>query len=275
MSILIRIAAMTIGALLAQDATTPAPPGPPPAETLAPAPTDNGGAKLSADATVDQVLDALHRRGVGLKDFTADVTLDETDTTLGDTTSRKGLAVYQKKGEGDARIRVVFNTKRQGKKITDQKVEYLLDNGWLVDRDYERKTEVRRQVLRPGEKVDLLKLGEGPFPLPVGQPKESVEKLFEVTKVPAAPKTDPPDSVHVRLTPRPDTQFAKKFKAIDVWVDTKTEMPKRIRTLDVNETTQRTTDLDVKSINAGLKDTDFTLDETGADWNRRSEPYAE
>ena len=109
----------------------------------------------------------------------------------------------------------------------------------------------------------------------IGYMHRGVEKLFEVTKIPAAPKTDPADSVHVRLTPRPDTQFAKKFKAIDVWVDTKTEMPKRIRTLDVNETTQRTTDLDVKSINAGLKDADFSLDETGADWNRRSEPYAE
>jgi outer membrane lipoprotein-sorting protein len=230
---------------------------------------------LSGDASVDQVLEALERRGVGLKDFTADVVLEEKDVNLGDKTVRKGSAVYQKKGEGDARMRVVFNSKQAGKKVIDQKIEYLLDNGWLVDRDYERKMEVKRQVLRPGEKIDLLKLGEGPFPLPVGQSPESVKKLFDVTKVAPDAKKDPADSVHIVLTPRAETPFAKKFKSIDVWVDAKTEMPKRIRTLDVNETTERTTDLDVKGINQGLKDADFTLDATDENWNRRSEPYAE
>ena len=29
-------------------------------------------------------------------------------------------------------------------------------------------------MLKPGEKLNLLKLGEGPFPLPIGQKKEDV-----------------------------------------------------------------------------------------------------
>jgi outer membrane lipoprotein-sorting protein len=276
MTILFRIAVMAMGALLAQDAAPPAASdkAPEPAPPTPPGQVD-GGARLSQDATVDQVLDALHDRGVGLKDFTADVKLAETDPTLGDTTSRKGTAVYQKKGDGDARIRVVFDSKQQGRKIYNQKIEYVLDDGWLVERDFARKTEVRRQVLRPGEKVDLLKLGEGPFPLPVGQTKESVEKLFEVKKVAADPKHDPADTVHVQLTPRPDTRFARKFQTIDVWVDTKTEMPKRIETLDANGTSQRTTDLDVTSVNAGVKDGDFVLEPVGPDWNRHDEPFEE
>src|SRR4051794_30275226 len=108
-TVLFRVAAMLVGALLAQDGTTPAPSGAPvsgePAQVT-------GGHKLSADASVDQVLEALERRGQGLKDFTADVVLEEKDVNLGDKTVRKGSAVYQKKGEGDARMRVVFNSKQ-------------------------------------------------------------------------------------------------------------------------------------------------------------------
>lgn len=265
---LMRIAAMLASGLVAQE--TIAPPLP-----KAPAAQVDGSAKLSPDATVDQVLDALNEVGKGLKDFSADVTLKETDTTLGDTTSQKGIAVYQKKGDGDARMHVVFNTKQQGKKIINSKVEYLLDNDWLTERNYEHKTEVRRQVLRPGQKIDLLKLGEGPFPLPVGQSPESVQKQFTVAKIPADAKNDPPNTVHIQLTPRPETPFARKFKTIDVWVDTQTAMPRRIQTLDINQTTQRTTDLKITALNKGLKEGDFTLEPVGPDWNRHDEPYAE
>src|SRR3954471_9762255 len=142
-TVLVRIAAMVVGALLAQDGTVPAPSGAPvggePAQVT-------GGNKLSADSSVDQVLEALERRGQGVKDFTADVVLEEKDTGLGEKTTQKGTAVYQKKGEGDARVRVVFNSKERGKKILSEKTEYLLDDGWLTDRDYTRKSEVRRQV---------------------------------------------------------------------------------------------------------------------------------
>ena len=42
--------------------------------------------------------------------------------------------------------------------------------------------DTNRFRARPGEKVNLLKLGEGPFPLPIGQPKEDVHREFIVTK---------------------------------------------------------------------------------------------
>src|SRR6185295_10789202 len=117
------------------------------------------------------------------------------------------------KGEGDSRLRIIFDQKFFGEKQQpNSKVEYMLDKGWLTDRDYKRKIEIQRQVLKPGQKVNLLKLGEGPFPLPIGQPKEEVLKMFEVKKIDAN-KDDPPDTVHVQLSPREGTRFAKKFKS--------------------------------------------------------------
>src|SRR5262249_49430108 len=105
---------------------------------------------------------------------------------------------------------------------------------------------------------NLLKLGEGPFPLPIGQKKEDVHAMFEVKKIDAK-KDDPADTVHIELTPKAGTRFEKKFKTIDVWVGSKDNMPHRIETLDPNETTIRTTDMSDVQVNPGLGDADFAL----------------
>jgi outer membrane lipoprotein-sorting protein len=227
---------------------------------------------LKPDSSIDNALDMLHEDGVGLKDFTANVKLTEEDAAAGDSTSRTGVVYYQKQSDGNARIHVLFDTQTSGGATSQQKIEYLLADGWLTDRDYSRKTEIVRQVLKPGEKVDLLKLGEGPFPLPIGQAKEDVYKQFDVTKPPAA-KDDLANSLHLQLKPKTGTQFADKFSSIDVYVDLKSGFPARIVTVDDNQTIIRTTDLDVKSRNAAIDDKQFSLPTIGSDWNRQTEPF--
>jgi outer membrane lipoprotein-sorting protein len=230
---------------------------------------------LSSSSTVDQILDALDARGQNFNDFTATVKLTDTDNSTGDSTNNDGTVLFQRKPGGDARIRVTFTKKERGDKIFDANHEYTLDNGWLVERDYQAKKEIRRQVLKPGEKVDPLKLGEGPFPLPIGQKKEDVKNIFDVTKIPPA-NDDPPNTVHLQLTPKPGTTYARDFKTIDVWVGTADAMPVRIQTLDLNETTIKTTDLSQVKINVGLTDKDFaepTLPDSG--WDQVTENYGE
>jgi outer membrane lipoprotein-sorting protein len=229
-------------------------------------------APLTANSSIDDVLEALDAAGVGLHDFTANVTLTEEDAAAGDSTTRAGTVYYQKNSDGSARIHVIFDTQTADGATSKQKVEYLLADDWLTDRDYIRKTEIRRQILRPGEKINPLKLGEGPFPLPIGQSKEEVYKEFTVTK-PAPAKDDVPDSLHLQLTPKSGSQFADKFASIDVYIDLKTGFPVRIVTIDDNQTIIRTTNLQVLSRNAGLSDKDFQLSSIGGDWNRRVEPF--
>ena len=229
-------------------------------------------ATLKMDSSIDVTLNVLHDDGVGLKDFTAKVKLTEEDAAAGDATSRAGMVYYQKQSDGAARIHVIFDTQTSGGATSQQKIEYLLADGWLTDRDYSRKTEIIRQVLKPGEKVDLLKLGEGPFPLPIGQSKEDVYKQFDVTQPPAA-KDDLANSLHLQLTPKAGTQFADKFASIDVYVDLKTGFPARIITIDNNQTIIRTTDLDVTNRNTDVGDKQFNLPNIGSDWNRQTEPF--
>ena len=234
------------------------------------------GAALSPNSSVDEVLDALDSRGRNLREFVADVSLTEVDTATQLESTRTGRVWYQKQKDDD-RIRVTFAEKLEGRFARDEKIEYLLDDGWLIDRDYRRSVEVKRQVLRPGEKVNLLKLGEGPFPLPIGQPKAEVHREFEVTRGQASPDA-PKGAVHVRLKPREGTRLARKFNMIDVWVDPGTSMPVRIEALDVNETTVRTTDLKNIRVNPepGLGDRDFALPKVEeGKWEMHTEPYAD
>ena len=232
-------------------------------------------APLSAKSSVDQILDALDARGRNLKAFVADVSLTEGDASLANEVTRTGRASYQDLGDGSARLRVTFDQRDDGRRIFEEKIEYLLEGGWLTDRDYRKKIEVRRQVLREGEKIDLLKLGEGPFPLPIGQKKEAVYEQFDVEKV-APAKDDPAGTIHVRLTPKPGGQFARKFDEIDVWVDTKTNMPARIDT--VQGETVRTTVLKNFTANPepALTDADFALPKIqDGEWDLHLEPFKE
>lgn len=233
-------------------------------------------APAPADPSADPVLQHLEQVGKSLREFSGRIKLIETDNTLGQETIRAGNVWYQKRPDGSARIRVLLDRKlsEDGKRAFPEKIEYLLDGPWLIDRNYQTHNEVRRQVLKPGQKMDLFKLGEGPFPMPIGQNPQDVHRLFGV-KLLSPTKDDPANTVHLQLTPKPDTDLSRKFAAIDVWIDQKTHMPARIDTLDVKKQTTRSTELKDIVVNPpkGLSDADFTLPNIDNDhWNRHVEP---
>src|SRR5688500_3509004 len=137
-----------------------------PSDAPAPQPTNQptnesarADGKLSADSSLDQILDALDRRGEDLRSLASDVTLTETDAALGDDVRRSGSFALELRPDGSARSRVTFNDKVANNRRTQEKIEYLLDGPNLIDRTYRTKTQVTRQVLRPGERLNLLKLG--------------------------------------------------------------------------------------------------------------------
>src|SRR5437868_3799855 len=92
------------------------------------------GGELKSDSSVDQVLDALDARGKGLQSFTADVSLTESDTAVGDPDTRSGKVVYQLKPNGDGRIRVTFDVHERGGRAVKEVLIYMLDDGKLIDR---------------------------------------------------------------------------------------------------------------------------------------------
>jgi len=241
-----------------------------PAGAAQPSPATDGPTDVSSDV----VLDWLDAVGRDLKDFTADVRLLTIDDALGNQIGRNGKVFYQAgPGGRDAKIRVSFAEREEGRRVFDERIEYALSDGWLVERNYDSKVQTRRQVLRPGEQVDLLKLGEGPFPLPIGQDKADVKKVFDVTVAPSQ-RTDPPGTVRLTLKPKADSPYARKFEEIGVAVDRQSHMPRRIDAVDANGNNTRTTYLDNVKVNAGLGEADFTLEPVQG-WSERTEEFRE
>jgi outer membrane lipoprotein-sorting protein len=211
----------------------------------------------TTDPATAQTLDALYQRGQTLKAFTADVRMALIDPNLGTASTYSGKVFLQQLGQGDTRFRAAFAQREEDGTIYPDRLEYVFADGKLLDRNYHSKVEHTYQVARPGQKINLLKLGEGPFPLPIGQKPQDVYANFTVQHIPAA-KDDPPGSTtHLQLTPRPGTSLAKHFKSIDIWADHANDMPVRIETMDVNQTEDRKTDFANLKINPPLTDADL------------------
>src|SRR4051812_40939061 len=77
---------------------------------LADPPADIADRELSSKSSIDEILDALDARGHGFKTFTANVKHSETATDFEDKTTKSGRVIYQDLGNGNARIRVTFDT---------------------------------------------------------------------------------------------------------------------------------------------------------------------
>ena len=231
-----------------------------------------GAVELTQSSSVDQVLDALDQRGHDLKSLTADIAMADIDPNLGDKgTTHTGKLYFQDLGDGKVRFRILFDKKLSGKTSLPQKHDYVYANGTFTDRDYDLKQQNTRQVLKPGEKMQIFKL-DGPFPLPLGQNKDDVHKIFEVVKV-ASAADDPANTIHLQLLPHAGTEMAKKFEKIDLWLDPQTDFPARIKTLDASETSLKETDLTNVQVNPPMGDKQFQMEDVNLKdgWNAKSD----
>ena len=182
-------------------------PGPPPV-------SPSGGAEL--DPVVDKILTRLENREV--HDLQAKVRWElrhviEEDE---DATCKSGTIFY-KEEQPVAKFKVHFDTKITGNRKQKLDEEHLFDGRWYTELQSQTKTVTRREIRHADEKTNPYKLGEGAFPLPFGQKKADILAEFEVRRNPEE-KGDPPDTDHLRLTPRPDTQTGRTYKVLDFWV---------------------------------------------------------
>lgn len=203
-------------------------------------------------------LDKLERRGDQIKSFQAAVVYIREQQLLGDKQTRYGSVTFHQH-EGKARFSIDFATLVVDDRVIEQQRRFIFDGQWLAEAQHDRKLFIRRQVVAEGQSFNPLKIGEGPFPLPIGQKRKDVLAMFSVQVIddqadqkegdvdddkPAAPSGDQkpaakPD-VHLRLTPRPDApkdSNAARFKQVDMWFNPDTLLPTRMVTDDGNNVT--------------------------------------
>lgn len=182
--------------------------------------------------TVEALLDRLERSAEDLRNFQARIRYDIWDAATEEKQIRSGHLIYQvDPDDGSKRFAILFDTFIFGNRQENEAKHYIFADGWLVEIDHERKQFIKRQIVAPGKTFDPLKLGEGPFPLPIGQPKNEVLARFDVRLLDAP--SDPflaklladRDVEGMVLFPKLHTPEAEKFQRVELFYDRETMLP--------------------------------------------------
>lgn len=242
-----RILAMVITAstLLAMSSETPEYKAP----TQPPGQQDDGGAGGGMDAKAeafhpppsyassDELLDALEKSFETLKDIAAEVYYRKEDPFT-QTEARRGTFLYQRDAEKkSSRLAILFENVIIGTQMREARTHYIFDGIWLVERDEERKQFIKRQIVAPGQTFNPLKLGEGPFPLPIGQSKKDVLARFSAELIGLPDEGGflhgriAPIAVGLELVPRPGLPEAQDFEWVRIYYDRATLLPMAVDAL--------------------------------------------
>lgn len=188
-------------------------------------------------------------------------------------------------GEKEAKPRRVFTVDFTELYVNEQKRDeprvYVFDGEWLLEKDVKAKQVTRRRVVPPGETADPLKIGSGPFPIPIGQKKDDILNRFTATLLPPTDGFDPkemPDGVNdwvqLKLVPKKGTDEARDFQEVRLWYQKKDLLPRLARTTNVDG---GTTEVFLVSPRTNVPIPDATFDTSpppaGSGWNVDTTEY--
>lgn len=208
-------------------------------------------------AEVNDLLDRLEKSAADLQSFTAEVQYQKEDALLGRKELRTGDLIYRQHPETRQKsFAILFENEIVQNIRRNEPKHYIFDGRWLAEIDHKNKQFIKREVVAPGKQLDPLKLGEGPFPLPVGQPKAEVLARFDVTKA-SLPDSgllkNLQDVEGLSLVPKAGAKEAKDYAGIELFYDKTTLLPIGINISDVNGDRKTVKLLNVKR-NAQLTD---------------------
>jgi hypothetical protein len=211
----------------------------------------------SSKARIDEILTRLQERSDGLTDIRCKVRFVDEDRINLSKRTKSGSILFLIT-EPNSRFLIHFE-KNEVDGVLGKQEWYLFDGRWLYEVLERIRQVTKREIARPGEKVDLFDLENAPFPLPFGQKKETILRNFDVTLVPPAPG-DPPGTDHLVCAPKPDSAMYRKYDKLEFFVRKDIHLPSRV-VVTKNEGLEINTvdfpDLSAGSINAGVKKKDF------------------
>jgi hypothetical protein len=196
-------------------------------------------------ANADELLTALETADRGLHRLSAGVEYTKVFQPDGDMHVRIGSLFFTAEASKDGpeapphrRFAVDFTEFYRGDRKEEDEQIYAFDGQWLMEKHPDQKSFHLRQVVGPGETFDPLKIGQGPFPLPIGQKKADILAEYDATLLPAADGLvleDPENAPQadrkraevltkfvegcwqVRLTPKAGLDAAADFSEVRLW----------------------------------------------------------
>jgi len=193
--------------------------------------------------TAEDLLDRLEEDAETLEGLSGTIRVDKLEFLTGDVLQYIGTVHYRiDPQDGAKQFAVLFNRKGTNDEFRDREEWWIFDGMWLVEKNFAEKAFIKRQIVRPGETFDPLRLGEGPFPLPIAQKKADVLERFDVRLIDVpqdegliAKVKKPEDVYGLELTPRPGTPEAEEYRKVHVFYDRETLLPEAVDAFKTND----------------------------------------
>jgi hypothetical protein len=223
--------------------------------SLATAQTSQPASEL--DAQTEAILDRLERKGATVKDLIAKIEYIKEDEVLQSRQVFTG-ALRFKEEDPNPRFLIKFDKSVHDGVVSNRAEWHAFDGRWYIEARESTRSINKREILAPGSKEDIFRLGEGPFPLPFGQKKADIVKHFRVRLIPPR-EGDPPNTDHLECTPLRGTKLARQYDAVHFYVDRKLDLPVKMTTVQREDEQQITANFSDLRVNTGMAGADLNL----------------
>ena len=130
--------------------------------------------------TVDDLLESIEEADEGVETIQSDVLYDRRLELQDDRIIRRGTLYFIAEGER-RKFAVRFDTRIVDGVPREEDELLIFDGRWFVEKREDIKRFIRREIARKGADFDPLRLGEGPFPIPIGQSERDIRARYEVS----------------------------------------------------------------------------------------------
>lgn len=185
-------------------------------------------------ANASDLLGQLESSGKGLKTLQSSLRRTRFFSELegGDTHVWTGRLIYDASTQTPPpvqtlrRFRIDFDTVARGNVQNNAKTSWIFDGEWLTEIDHTAKQVHRRQIMPPGQRVDPLALGEGAFPLPIGQQRDKILERFDAELLPPEKfeyfqggklPDQLKETYQLRLIPKPGRDEGRRLAEARLW----------------------------------------------------------
>ncbi len=231
-----------------------------PAHTAITQPADSN--TIDPNSPLGQLLKKINTAAKNLKSCQAamDYLFIQEPELLDSRTLRKGVLYYQKTDKG-SNVRINLDTVKQDDGEEQKKKEhYLFDGVWLTKIDYSLR-QIDQYQQSPAEKpADVFEYISHNFPIVGFTGTDTLQKQFVISLIP--PKDEEKGQEHLLLKVKPDSVYKDDYAQIDLWIDSKLNLPMRMVSLSI---TGDIYDLRLSKpeINKSLPDKIFVIDAPG------------
>jgi outer membrane lipoprotein-sorting protein len=192
-------------------------------------------------ATAEELLARLEAADADLQSLSADVVYSKTNLLVGEDQRRVGRLYFRQfEPESDAakelrrQFAIEFDTLYLDDRKEDERRSFVFDGRWLVEKlpDENPPQMFKREVVPPGETFDPLAVGEGPFPIPIGQKRADILRHYDAELIEPGDEPLEQHTWHIRLERKPEAEDVLDVETLDLWYLRKNLLPVRARAID-------------------------------------------